>query len=590
MRKFIDDYNYEVYRFRKHRERERERNEKNPVSVDDFVDYAKLKWDGTLKQWLVRGHEAEFSADRARGALYRPFASKSLYFDRGLLNSVYLFPRFFPTVESERENRVIALTDVGSEKPFLCLMADRIVDLHIVGAGSSSQCFPFYTYADDGTARRENVSDWSLAHFRARYGPLPLPPDPGPPTAAEVARLAAPVIMSPGAGGRSGPDPHPAAAPPPSPGGGGSDSYPLPPGEGGRRPGEGPDRPTVRPALDTELRDFARKLRQEHTDAEQLIWRLLRDRRLNGRKFRRQHAVGPYVLDFYCHEAKLAVELDGGQHNEEGERRRDERRSEFLASKGIKTLRYWNHEALADTESVLEAIVLAIGEDPHPAAAPPPSPGGGGSDSYPLPPGEGGRRPGEGPLRAAEWPGEPPVRPIEKWDIFHYVYAVLHHPVYRAQFAEALKKELPRVPLVPEFARYVAVGRALAGLHVHYDHVPPHPLAFRWKGDRPIDWRVTKMKRSKDRTELVVNDALTLAAIPLQVDDYRLGNRSALDWVVEQYQVDAATGEDPNRPDDPEWIVRHVQRVVTVSLRTSALVASLPPWPDEAPATPAPAD
>ena len=82
-----------------------------------------------------------------------------------------------------------------------------------------------------------------------------------------------------------------------------------------------------------------------------------------------------------------------------------------------------------------------------------------------------------------------------------------------------------------------------------------------------------------------MNGSLTLADIPPAVFDYRLGNRSALEWVIDQYRVDPKTGEDPNRPDDPRYIVRLVQRVVTVSLQTVAFVSSLPAWPDD-PAAP----
>jgi very-short-patch-repair endonuclease len=108
--------------------------------------------------------------------------------------------------------------------------------------------------------------------------------------------------------------------------------------------------------LDPELLAFARKLRHQHSDAERLMWALLRDRRLAGAKFRRQHPVGSYVLDFYCHQAKLAVELDGGQHNTTGARKYDENRSSFLAKQGITVMRFWNHEVLQETEAVLHAI------------------------------------------------------------------------------------------------------------------------------------------------------------------------------------------------------------------------------------------
>ena len=94
---------------------------------------------------------------------------------------------------------------------------------------------------------------------------------------------------------------------------------PLPLGEGGRRPGEGEK---AKPALAPHLLALARKLRKEQTNAEQLLWHVLRNRQFGGLKFRRQYPVAPYVLDFYCHEARLAIEVDGGQHNEPDRERR----------------------------------------------------------------------------------------------------------------------------------------------------------------------------------------------------------------------------------------------------------------------------
>jgi very-short-patch-repair endonuclease len=106
--------------------------------------------------------------------------------------------------------------------------------------------------------------------------------------------------------------------------------------------------------LPDDLRRFARELRSRQTDAEQLIWTLLRDRRFATAKFRRQHPVPPYVLDFYCHPLKLAIELDGGQHAEDI--KRDAARDAFLRTQGITVMRFWNNDVLANTESVLEAI------------------------------------------------------------------------------------------------------------------------------------------------------------------------------------------------------------------------------------------
>ncbi|WP_254045173.1 DUF559 domain-containing protein, partial [Thiohalocapsa sp. ML1] len=129
----------------------------------------------------------------------------------------------------------------------------------------------------------------------------------------------------------------------------------------------------------------ARELRQEQTDAEQLLWGLLRNRRFLGKKFRRQHPVGRYILDFYCHQDRLAVELDGGQHGEQPVAKYDEERTKALEQEGIRVVRFWNNDVLAATESVLEALYLAFTQDgPSPQTplpkgeglSPPPSPSG----------------------------------------------------------------------------------------------------------------------------------------------------------------------------------------------------------------------
>src|SRR5581483_8038009 len=86
----------------------------------------------------------------------------------------------------------------------------------------------------------------------------------------------------------------------------------------------------------------ARSLRRKPTWAEKLMWRWLRDRRFSAYKFRRQFPFGNYVVDFYCHEAALAIEVDGSGHGHPGRRARDEERTQFLASIGIKQLRFWN--------------------------------------------------------------------------------------------------------------------------------------------------------------------------------------------------------------------------------------------------------
>jgi predicted helicase len=187
---------------------------------------------------------------------------------------------------------------------------------------------------------------------------------------------------------------------------------------------------------------------------------------------------------------------------------------------------------------------------------------------------------------------------IGKWDIFYYVYGLLHYPGYRTKIADNLKRELPRIPFAPSvgpacragpgtpddatvppgrrdlpsgFWAFVAAGQELAGLHLDYEKLPPCPLTWLETESVPLSYRVEdKMRLSKDKTALRVNASLTLAGIPAETFAYRLGNRSALEWVIDQYQVreDPRSGirSDPNRPDDPEYIVRLVGQVVRVSL------------------------
>jgi very-short-patch-repair endonuclease len=97
-------------------------------------------------------------------------------------------------------------------------------------------------------------------------------------------------------------------------------------------------------------------LRTAQTHAESKLWKRLRNRQLDGLKFRRQHPVGPYILDFYCHEAKLAIELDGSGHQEPEQADYDDNRSAELQSMGIRTVRFWNNEVMENLEGVLESI------------------------------------------------------------------------------------------------------------------------------------------------------------------------------------------------------------------------------------------
>jgi predicted helicase len=337
--RFIETYNAQVFKWN--------RRVDKMAKVDDFVVYDEknISWSRDLKLDLQRGKSAEFSKDKLREALYRPFTKVNLFFDRTMNEEVYNFPSFFPSDNTEKENRVICVTDLGSEKPFMSLLSDRIVDLHLSSPGCSTQCFPVYTYNEDGTNRRENITDWAVAQFRAEY--------------------------------------------------------------------------------------------------------------------------------------------------------KDES--------------------------------------------------------------------------------------ITKLDIFHYVYALLHHPTYRTTYAANLKRELPRIPFVKsaaDFRALVSAGGRLADLHVNYEAQPEYPLERVEQADTALDWRVERMRLSKDKSSIVYNDFLTLEGIPAEAFEYRLGNRSALEWIIDQYQVstDRRSGitNDPNRTDDPAYIVKLIGKVTTVSLETVKIVRAFP--------------
>ncbi len=161
MKRMIDVYNEHVLLWQG-------RKDTSGVNIDNFVndDNRKIKWSSTLKQHLLRGRVAEFAETKRRRYLYRPFTKTWLFFDRVLTDRPGQFPIILPTPETETENRVICVSAAGAIKPFHTLMVSTLPDAHLTG---DSQCFPFYVYDEDGTNRRENITDWALQNFRAHY-------------------------------------------------------------------------------------------------------------------------------------------------------------------------------------------------------------------------------------------------------------------------------------------------------------------------------------------------------------------------------------------------------------------------------------
>jgi very-short-patch-repair endonuclease len=127
--------------------------------------------------------------------------------------------------------------------------------------------------------------------------------------------------------------------------------------------------------VSTKLRVRSRSLRRSLTAAERIIWYAVRAHRLNGASFRRQTPIGPFIVDFVCHDARLIIEIDGGQHFEAQNEKRDARRDRFLASKGYRVLRFSNHDVMTNRQGAVEAIDAALAASP---SQPTPASGGGG--------------------------------------------------------------------------------------------------------------------------------------------------------------------------------------------------------------------
>lgn len=181
---------------------------------------------------------------------------------------------------------------------------------------------------------------------------------------------------------------------------------------------------------------------------------------------------------------------------------------------------------------------------------------------------------------------------LSKEDIFYYVYGVLHSPEYRSRFDANLKKGLPRIPLANDFAAFSRAGRALAELHLNYESVEPWG-SIEEDGDSANPGRTVKMRFGKckktddnpkgvDRTVLHVSENLTLRGIPEEAYGYVVNGRSAIEWLMDRYQVradkDSGIVNDPNEySDDPRYIVDLVKSVVAVSMETVRIVRTLPP-------------
>lgn len=185
---------------------------------------------------------------------------------------------------------------------------------------------------------------------------------------------------------------------------------------------------------------------------------------------------------------------------------------------------------------------------------------------------------------------------VTKDDIFHYVYGLLHSTEYRDRYAADLKKQLPRIPQVAgreRFDAFVDAGKKLAELHINYENLTPYPLAEAVLPGAPEDeyerFAVTKMKYAGkagawDKTKIRYNPFIDIDGIPLEAQEYMLGSRSGVDWILERYQVktDKTSGivNDPNdwsrEHEQPRYIIDLIGRIVALSLETNRIIGELP--------------
>ena len=174
-------------------------------------------------------------------------------------------------------------------------------------------------------------------------------------------------------------------------------------------------------------------------------------------------------------------------------------------------------------------------------------------------------------------------RPITKEAIFHYVYGVLHDPVYREKYALNLKREFPRIPFYPDFWKWAGWGERLMDLHLNYETVEPYPLDIQTLKVSETFRVLPRLIARKDQGLIEVDTITTLRGVPSAAWDYRLGTYTALEWILERYKE--KTPKDPTIrekfntyrfADYKEQVIDLLQRVCTVSVETMKVIGQMP--------------
>ena len=171
---------------------------------------------------------------------------------------------------------------------------------------------------------------------------------------------------------------------------------------------------------------------------------------------------------------------------------------------------------------------------------------------------------------------------IQKIDIFHYTYAVLHNPIYQQKYEQNLKRDFPRIPFYDNFPQWVTWGKQLMELHINYETINPYPLTRVNSSETEITNPKPKLKADKIKNEIILDTVTSLTDIPKTAWEYRLGNRSALEWILDQYKEKKPKDETIAKQfnnyrfaDYKEQVINLLMRVCTVSVETVKIIQAM---------------
>jgi len=558
-----------------------------------------IKWDRELEKYLKRKIPKKFECSIVIKASYRPFINLYFYFDKHFNGMTYQLPSIFPDIQ--KDNLVICCTDVSSQKPFMAISSNTVPDLHVVGAACSAQCLPLYRYDENGN-RIDNITDWALEQFRNHYtsqtrGLSPLFPAG---ESLEEARGLSPLFETWHDGkqlwfvtfvthnsrvsermvtyGVKVSEPLIFSA---------EDQIFI-----AEKISEAAKRYEIEIATFNVLPDHVHMVIAAETEKE-LSEKIRKIKGFSSHEFQRSRnwEKGQSVWAQKFHRKLIEDETALTEI------------LEYTWNNHIKHIDLWG-EALISTwenglldkglkplvEIVRDGCVSLEDIFNHPRTR----------GLSPLPTeGITTETRGLSPL--------PDRESITKLDIFHYTYAVLHHPAYRSKYELNLKREFPRLPFYADFHQWATWGKALMDLHLNYETIEPYGLRRVDVGRKkstsdtslqatliPIDApdpakpikRTTpkaKLKADKIEGKIILDTETTLEGIPAVAWDYKLGNRSALEWILDQYKE--KTPKDPTIAklfntykfaDYKEKVIDLLDRVCTVSVRTMEIIQQMP--------------